>query len=182
MYSPPGPRTRSSRPAVLLIIAAAATVVACDGSWKLEPSPDSVPMDSILRVTRTQTAPLVVGRAPGEVTDFIVATFRSDADTRFVTFTASAGVFPDAGLNPRELRVRAEPVPGDDRHVSARVAFRPPDSLRTSFLVDTATVRATVGDFGVSVRVPLACLSTTRCGRRGDTTAGDHLSDRRGIP
>jgi hypothetical protein len=127
-------------------------VLACnDASWTFEPSTDDVPLEDIVRLTRAGSGVL---SADTTSLDTLKAHIPRGADTRVITFTTTAGWFEHTA-RAKELKVRAVLEAPTDAFLTARTVFRS-DTLVTGAVVDTATVRASIGDFTALLRIPLA--------------------------
>jgi hypothetical protein len=134
---------------IVCVVAACMVLAACGDTFQFEPKPDEIPLDSIIYVRRARTGVLPADTVS---TDTIRAYLPAQADSHIVTFTTTVGWF-DQTPRARELKVRS--VPHTSGRRVATVVFRS-DSLRTGGLVDTATVRAAVGIFTASLRIPMA--------------------------
>jgi hypothetical protein len=143
---------RRSVTSLATVFAIGTIFAGCDSShWTFEPSPDEIPLDSIVGVSRTRTGPLP---ADTNATDTITVVLERDSEPRLVTFTTTFGWF-DQTNREKTLAVRASLATPNAQNLTARVVFRT-DTLRTGAVVDTATIRATVGNFTNVLRIPLA--------------------------
>ena len=143
------------RSAVLAAVLTAATLAACDSKlWHLEPTADSVPLDSVIALTSDPAGPVT---AETTTTVALTAHIPLDADVRIVTFTTTAGWFA-LTAHAQSLGVRAVLELPTDKRLTARAVLRT-DTLKDSVTVDTATVGATVGPatspFTTYLRIPM---------------------------